>query len=204
MLKKASTVAVGALAALGLLVVLVSATPLVTWWATRLAGPWYQPRGEVLIVLGGSMLDRGMIGQTSYWRSVYAVRVYREGEFRRVVVSGGPPDNPASEAMKRFLVCEGIPAARVDTEAQSVSTRENALALHRMLGGVAGRKVLLTSDYHMYRASRALAKAGLPVITVPFPDAIKQAARWTGRWSAFLELCVETGKIAYYYARGWI
>jgi hypothetical protein len=56
----------------------------------------------------------------------------------------------------------------------------------------------------MYRASRAFAKAGLRVIPSPFPDVIKAGQRWTGRWPAFLELCTETMKIAYYYARGWI
>lgn len=204
MLKRIARVAVRVLAALGLLLVLITATPLVRWWATRLAGPWYQPRGEILIVLGGSMLDQGMIGQSSYWRSVYAVRVYREAHFRKVIVSGGPPQDAVSEAMKRFMICEGIPAGVIETETASTSTRENALAVSRMLAGDGGAKVLLTSDYHMFRASRALAKAGVKVVPAPFPEALKEETRWQGRWPAFLELCRETAKIGYYYVRGWI
>jgi hypothetical protein len=35
------------------------------------------PIGEILIVLGGSALEDGIIGQSFYWRSVYALRAYR-------------------------------------------------------------------------------------------------------------------------------
>src|SRR5215813_5065330 len=55
------------LAGLGLLVVLVTMTPLVSWWAGALAGPWEDPAGDVLIVLGGSLLADGVMGPSSYW-----------------------------------------------------------------------------------------------------------------------------------------
>ena len=67
-----------------------------------------------------------------------------------------------------------------------------------------GRKVLLTSDYHMFRACRAFRKAGLEVAPRPFPDAGKRAANWLGRWPAFLDEVVETLKIGYYFVRGAI
>ena len=192
------------MAALGFLVLFVTVTPLVNWWAEKLSGPWYAAKGDTLIVLGGSMLDNGVIGYSSYWRSVYATRAYQSGGFRRIVVSGGALDNPVSVAMEHFLVCSGVPADIIGTERESRSTRENALYAARLLAGDGSRKVLLTSDYHMYRASRAFAKAGLRVVPSPFPDVIKAGQRWPGRWPAFLELCNETMKIAYYYARGWI
>jgi len=197
-------VAVAALAALGFLLVFVTVTPLVNWWAEKLSGPWFEAKGDTLIVLGGSMLDHGVIGLSSYWRSVYATRAYQAGGFRRIVVSGGEVDNPVSVAIGHFLVCSGVPADIIRTEQESRSTRENALYVARLLAGDGSRKVLLTSDYHMYRASRAFAKVGLQVVPSPFPDVIKAGQRWPGRWPAFLELCGETITIAYYYARGWI
>ena len=45
-------VAVAALAALGFLGLFVTVTPLVNWWADKLAGPWYGAKGDTLIVLG--------------------------------------------------------------------------------------------------------------------------------------------------------
>src|SRR5262245_47178399 len=80
--RTALSLVIGGLATLGLFVVVATATPLVSWWATALAGEWQEPDGDVLIVLGGSELGDGLIGTSSYWRSVYAVRVWRESRFR--------------------------------------------------------------------------------------------------------------------------
>lgn len=193
------------LTGLGLLVVLVTVTPLVSWWAGVLAGPWEDPNGDILIVLGGSLLGDGVMGPSSYWRSTYAVLAWGEGSFHRVVVSGGGPAGTSiAEPMRDFLECRGVPRTAIEIEARSRSTHENALYVAELLAGISGRKVLLTSDYHMFRAYRAFKKAGLEVLPRPFPDARKRASNWTGRWPAFLDLVEETLKIGYYYARGWI
>ena len=194
---------VGALAAVGLLFVVVSFTPLTAWWAGALAQPWEDPRGDVLIVLGADRVD-DMLGYSSYWRSVYAVWAFREGGFRRVVVSGGPGGAAAADAMRDFLVVSGIPAGAITVEAASGSTRENALRTAELLRAESGRKVLLTSDFHMYRAYRCFQKADVDVIAVPAPDALKRSTRWYRRWTAFTDLSVETAKIVYYWWRGWI
>jgi uncharacterized SAM-binding protein YcdF (DUF218 family) len=204
MWKRAGTWAGRLCAALGLLLIVVTATPLDDWWAQRLSGRWDDPKGDTLIVLGGSMLDDGVIGLNSYWRSVYAARAYQKDGFHRIFLSGGTPDNPTSAAMKQFLICLGVPAEAITTETQSGSTRENALYAAKMLAGDHSRKVLLTSDYHMYRAVRAFRKAGLVVAPRPFSEARKRAANWRLRWEVFVDLCVESVKIVYYAARGWI
>ena len=194
------------LASLGSLMVIVSATPVVEWWAKGLAGPLDEPKGDTLIVLGGNVLDQGTIGISSYWRSVYAVRAYRQGGFHQVLISGGRDTlgNVIARPMADFLICQGVPRENIWIEDRSTSTRENALFSRDVLKQVPGRMVLLTSDYHMYRAARAFRKAGLDIIPRPCPDAIKRGTTWRGRWPAFVELVAETGKIAYYKARGWI
>ena len=193
------------LGGLGLLVVLVTATPLVSWWAGILAGPWEDPNGDVLIVLGGSLLGDGLMGQSSYWRSVYALRAWQEGKFHRIVISGGGPEgHSVARAMGDFLEHHGVPRTTIEIETQSKSTHENALRVAELLAGVPGRKVLLTSDYHVLRAHRAFKKVGLDVLPRPFPDARKRASGWAGRWPVFLDLVEETIKIGYYRARGWI
>ena len=141
MLRRLWRAAVALLAALGFVVVVVTATPLVDWWARRLSGDWTDARGETLIVLGGSMLDQGVIGDSSYWRSVYAARTYADG-FRRVVISGGGyPGNPAAAAMRQFLICQGVPAAAITIETESTSTRQNALYTARLLAGDSSRQL---------------------------------------------------------------
>jgi uncharacterized SAM-binding protein YcdF (DUF218 family) len=202
---------VRAFAMLGLAVALVTCTPLVRWWAVQLAGPWTDARGDMLIVLTGNILSNGIIGESSYWRSAYTVMAWREGGWRQVIVSGGGGGAalPVGEAMKIFFESGGIPADAILTDSQSMSTRESALNLARILSQTPdlqtqGRKILLTSDYHMYRAVRALRKTGVIVIPRPIPDAIKRAGSWNLRWDVFQDLLIETSKIAYYWGRGWI
>lgn len=193
------------LAGLGLMLLIVTVTPLDAWWATHLAGPWNDPKGDVLIVLGGSPVQQGVIGESSYRRAVYAVRTWREGGFKAIVlIGGGPPGHSVAEAMCDFMVAEGVPREMIWVETRSRSTRENALFAKAILDSIPGRKILLTSDYHMYRARLVFQKVGLEVVPRPFPDIRKRAENPLGRWDAFLELGTETGKIGYYYLRGWI
>ena len=198
-------VSVRLMAAIGALFVLVTITPVDKWWASALSCDWNTPRGDVLIVLGGSTLDYGMVGGSTYWRGVYAVLCYREARYGQVVLSGGPESSEsAALALRRFVLSQGVPEKVIRVESRSNSTRENALFTAALLRDTPGRKLLLTSEYHMFRASRAFRKAGLDVLTLPFPDVQKRATLWRGRWPAFLDLVLETVKIVYYRIRGWI
>ena len=129
------------LAALGLLVIVVTATPLVRWWAFALAGPWEDPGGDVLIVLGGSAEDDGAIGESSFRRSQYGALVFKEGRFKEMLLSGGSNGGGPSiaEAMRDYLICLGIPAQAIHLEPYSRNTRENALFA----------KDTLAVDYHL-------------------------------------------------------
>lgn len=189
-----------ALAALGLVVLVVVASPFTAWYARLLAQPWPDPDGDVLIILAGSDSESGILGESTYLRCAYAVWTFRKGSFRRVVVSGG---STALE-MRDFLVYHGVPAGLIETETDSKTTRESALLTRVLLTGVPGRKVLLTSDYHTFRASRTFHRAGLDVTVSPFPDAIKRSQHFAGRMPAFLYEVQETFKIAYYFYHGWI
>jgi uncharacterized SAM-binding protein YcdF (DUF218 family) len=188
-----------AAAVFGALVLLVTVAP-PRWYPRLLAGPWNDPTGPTLIVLGGDSND-GILGETSYWRSVFTLLAWREGGVKQIVLSG---DLGITGPMRDFLVSGGIPVQAIVIEGRSRSTRENALFTADLARNLPGPYVLLTSDYHMWRASRAFAKAGLAVRPRPFPEALKLFNDWRRRWTIFLELLEETGKIAYYWARGWI
>ena len=51
-LRKAGVWLNRSLAAIGLITVLVIATPIVSWWARAYSGPIERPRGDVLIQIG--------------------------------------------------------------------------------------------------------------------------------------------------------
>ena len=200
-----SRIAVRFLACLGAFTLLVCATPIASWWATRLAGQWDDPKGDVLIVLGGSLLDPGLLGTNSYWRSIYALQAWRSGGFRDIFITGGSdPQSPVATLMADFLKFQGVPAAAIHVETRSNSTYENATYSKPLLDRLPGTKVLLTSDYHMYRARRAFEKAGIHVLPRPFPDVRKRGSTWIGRWPAFNDVSIETVKIVYYRWRNWI
>lgn len=192
-------------AAIGFLWVAVTCTPLVVWWGTALAGPWDDPKGETLVVLAGSSMESDMIGASTYWRCFYALLVYREGGVRRIITSGGgEAGRPVAEIMRDYLEGSGVPRGTVLVEPRARSTRESALFLQPMLQGPPGRVVLLSSDYHMFRATRAFRKAGIDVLPRRIPDVGKRAMSWNRRWDAFQDLVLETTKIGYYFLRGWI
>ena len=193
-------------AAIGFLWLIVAFTPLVHWWATKLAGRWEEPKGEALVVLAGSEMEGDILGASTYWRCVYALMAYRQGWARRIYVSGGSSgeQRPVAELMRLFLVGQGVPPQAVEVEHASLSTRESALNLAPTLKRQQATPVLLTSDFHMYRAWRAFRKAGVTLRPSPIPDARKRAVRWERRWDAFQDLAIETVKIVYYRARGWI
>lgn len=186
-------------AALGLTMLLATFSPFVAWYARRLAGPWNDPRGDTLIVVGGASLGE-FPDENTVLRCLSAVRAYRQGGFRKIVVSG----YRTSTHMRSLLIAEGVPPDVVVMEGAANSTRENALYVARLLANDSGSKVLMTSDYHMFRAVRAFRKVGLNAAPRPIPDALKRVGNPSRLWQAFVEESVETAKIVYYATKGWI
>ncbi len=114
--------------------------------------------------------------ESSYSRVFAAVQAWRGGSFKVIVLSGGgPPGRSTAEGMRDFLVAQGVPAESIRLETRSRSTRENALFTKPILEDIPGRKVLLTSDAHMFRARRVFQHLGLEVLPRPCPDLVTQA-----------------------------
>jgi uncharacterized SAM-binding protein YcdF (DUF218 family) len=187
-------------AAIGMIVVLVTATPIDAWWARAYSGSIVQPKGDVLILLSAAADDKGgFISYSSYWRARYALLACRAGSFQKIVISGG-----GGPGILDFLVDAGVPRQDIVAEWQSKSTRKNAIETKRLIEGMPGKRVLLTSDFHMYRAIRVFRKVGIQVTPMPVPDVLKSAQHWNGRVTAFETMVVESAKIVYYGLRGWI
>jgi uncharacterized SAM-binding protein YcdF (DUF218 family) len=198
-LHKASRVLNRLLAAIGLITVLVIATPIVTWWALAYSGPLERPKGDVLILLAAAKDDRGGISFSSYWRARHALLAWQTGEFKKIVISGG-----GGPGILNFLIVNGVPREVMVAEWRSTSTRENAIETAKLIQDMPGKKVLLTSDFHMYRAIRVFRKLGIEVTPMPVPDVLRSTEHWNGRFPAFETMVVESVKIAYYGLRGWI
>jgi uncharacterized SAM-binding protein YcdF (DUF218 family) len=187
-------------AAVGFILIVVTFTPLDYWYATSLSGNWNNPDGDVLIVLSASEGPNGLLARDSYLRASYAVLAWREAHYRKIVICG----RDAGPSMRDFIVFSGVPADVVLVETGSVSTRENASFAAQLLRDEKGRKTLLTSDYHMYRASAAFRKAGLDAKPYPIPDVRKYSNQYLNRLPIAADLLEETVKILYYRWKGWI
>ncbi len=142
--------------------------------ARRASAP--PPAGTVLILGAGlrgrevgPLLRRRVERGAELWRRSLA----RRPDCRIVVAGGQGPDEVRTEAsamaehLQRHL---GVPAAAIDLEQASTTTREN-LELSRALVTAPGRAplVVVTSDYHAYRAAGLLARMGLDGTVVGAP-----------------------------------
>ena len=199
----------GLLVSFALLFLVVTFTPLVKAIAFAIDQDWYDANGEVLVVLGSSMFVAGTgrdatLGQDTYLRCVYASWILQHQKFEYVVVSGG---EGAAEAMAHFLSQNGVDKESILLENRSESTYQNALYTKRLLEQRLGHTpavVILTSDYHAWRARRVFTRAGLRAYTIAVPDVIKRSSFLAQRWPAFVTLLNEFGKDGVYFAQGRI
>lgn len=189
----------GVLVAVGLITLIVMVTPINRWWAHAYSGPINQPKGDILILLSAANDDQGILSYSSYWRARYALLAWQSGGFKTVVISGG-----GGPGIRDFLINGGVPPDVILSEWQSKTTRENAINTIRLVQGMQGSKVLLTSDFHMFRAVRVFRKLGLEVEPDPVPDVMKRGQDWYARFSGFEVMVTETAKIVDYRIHGWI
>ena len=187
------------LTVIGLTTVLVISTPIVSWWVRAYSGPIEQPKGDVLILLSAAADDNNGISYSSYWRARYALVAWQTGGFKKLVITGG-----GGPGIQNFLAANGVPREAMISEWQSISTRENGIAVARLTKDLPGKKVLLTSDYHMFRALRVFRKLGVDVTPMAVTDLLQITTHWYGRFPAFETMLEESVKIAYYKLRGWI
>ena len=197
---------IGALAGLGLLTIPTVATNAVLWLMPPPAGSFDAPAGDTLVVLG-SGAEEDLPDLETYWRCVYAVRIFRAGSFKRIIVAGGPPvpgKVPVAAVMAAYLRSANVPADQVLLESSSSSTRENALFVGKMLAGMdAGRVVLLTSDYHTRRAEAVFRKAGVKIKVVSVPFVLKLGNRPSNRPMLLRLVLSEYAKLLWYHYKGW-
>jgi uncharacterized SAM-binding protein YcdF (DUF218 family) len=101
----------------------------------------------------------------------HAARLYHAGKAPRLLLSGGVTrtgDGSEAEAMRRFLVEMGVPAAAIVLESGSQNTAGNAALTAQMLKAQGVDSiVLVTSALHMPRARRLFDQAGLKVQAAP-------------------------------------
>ncbi|MBC1433744.1 YdcF family protein [Paenilisteria rocourtiae] len=109
---------------------------------------------DTIVILGSKVIDDPARPMPVLQERLDASILFIEGhESAKVIVSGGQgEDETVSEAsvMKDYLVEHGIEASRIEIEDKSMRTDEN-LANSKAEFEL-GKTVIVTSDYHLYRA----------------------------------------------------
>ena len=122
---------------------------------------------DYVIIHGAGLLHGDQLSKLLRDRLDKAITVYRRDPTPpRIIPSGGKSADetvPEAEAMKQYLIGQGIPESDILPESASKTTLENLRFSKQILDGLEGRKytALVTSNYHVYRALRYCRKIGL-------------------------------------------
>lgn len=141
---------------------------------------------DAILVLGLKLGPDGTPDQALVDRVELAAKLYRDGMAGCILPCGGQTENtPVSEAqvMGEGLKRRGVPEEAIVPEDQSLYTVENirnARALLAQRGISKPRVVLVTSDYHAFRAAYMARSMGMKVKSVSSKtprDALKKQRR---------------------------
>jgi uncharacterized SAM-binding protein YcdF (DUF218 family) len=134
---------------------------------------------EVIVVLSGSVrppsdtVPEVELGAETLLRCLHAARLYHQGKPCKIVVSGGRvepgiPGLSLAQAMRDFLVGQGVRESDLLMEDQSRTTYENAALTAKLLSQYKiSQIVLVTSASHMQRAKGCFRAAGFQVTPSP-------------------------------------
>ena len=115
---------------------------------------------DYVIIHGAGLLDGDRVSKLLSDRLDKAIEVYHKDPTPPIMIpSGGKGSDETiseAEAMARYLIDKGIPPEKIIKEDQSLTTFENLKFSKRIIDAREGSKytVLVTSNYHVYRALR--------------------------------------------------
>lgn len=130
------------------------------------------PVADAIVLLGG--MTNGIVPGTGMPdlsaevdRLLHAAVLYKAGKAPVLLLTGGNARSyePEAVSMKKLLLAMGIPEQAMVLEGLSRNTRQNAEYSARILSELGINKILLvTSAYHMGRASFEFERLGLEVL----------------------------------------
>jgi len=125
---------------------------------------------DAIVVLGCRIAQGGRPAGAALRRAQGAAEAYRRGVAPWVVASGGKCWHGVAEAdaFRAELMAQQIPGDRVLTELTSMTTRQNAYCVAELFRVRAWRRAaLVTCEWHLPRAARCFADAGIECVLVP-------------------------------------
>ena len=132
---------------------------------------------DYVVIHGAGLIDGRTPSKLLQQRLDKAIRVYRRDPTPpKLIPSGGKGSDESiseAQAMKNYLLSQGIPEDDIIMEDQSRTTLENLKYSKAIIDSKPGRKytALVTSNYHVYRALRYARQVGLKCTGIGSPVA---------------------------------
>ena len=122
---------------------------------------------DCVLVLGCRVYEDGRMSDMLVDRVRTGVALIQAGVSDTLLMSGDHRTDAYDEptAMKSFAVEQGITSARIFLDHDGYSTYESVMRLHEVFGGK--RVVIVTQEYHLYRALYLAEKLGMEAVGVP-------------------------------------
>ena len=143
-------------------------------------GCWFRKDGTLPPLLRGRV-DRAL----AFWRQ----QKEETGKEAILIPSGGQGKDesmPEAEAMRRYLVSQGIPESMIRAETQSKNTYENMTFSKAIIEEIKaeGKPLFATTNYHVFRSGVWANQAGLHA------EGIGGKTKWWFWPNAFMRECV--------------
>lgn len=121
-----------------------------------------EKNADYLVVLGARVNGTRITLNLKY-RLDTALDYLNKNESTKVVVSGGQgkgEDITEAKAMSDYLIKNGIKKERIILEDKSKNTNENLKFTAELIGSKTGKIVIVSNDFHIYRAKCIAKKMG--------------------------------------------
>ncbi|WP_127127672.1 YdcF family protein [Pseudoflavitalea rhizosphaerae] len=132
-------------------------------WATVVGLQDFRTQADVAIVLGNEAYSDGSLSPWLKGRVDAALRLYRNQQVKMIMVSGGIGESgfPEGDAMRNYLVEQGVPAKDIFTDNKgdnSYFTAKNFIALNQQEHFRSA--VVVSSWFHVLRCRYIVKKLG--------------------------------------------
>jgi len=152
---------------------------LLLWWEippTSISA--VKPHDVGIILTGGTINEEKLPKENIFLgksadRIAQTIELYKRGKIRKILISGGEisvlrkTPKKEIEEIAKYLIISGVPKENIFLEAHSQNTRENAENCSKILKKHFKNQsyLLITSGFHLRRASACFEKVGVKVDT---------------------------------------
>ena len=122
---------------------------------------------DCILVLGAGVREDGSPSHMLTDRLLVGIELYEQGAAPKLLMSGdhGTVDYDEVNTMKRFAIDAGVPADDIFMDHAGFSTYESMIRARDVFG--VKRVIVVTQEYHLYRALWLAQQLGLEAVGVP-------------------------------------